>query len=107
MSRGFCDGPHRFGRGAIAQDRHAASDIVVLDAVDTAAKFAQALLDRVAQSGVVFDLNRVVADEHGQLVGGRQDGGGGGLVLGEELRCRRQQIGACRAFGAADFQQQA
>ena len=96
---------HGAGRGAVAQDRDAGGDIVVPDAVDAAGEFAEPLLDRAAQLGVVSDLDRVVTGEPGELIGGRQDVGGGVLVFGQELRRRCQEIGAYGALGAADFQQ--
>ena len=62
----------------------------------------------LAQPGVVLDLDRVVAGESfASRSGGGQDVAGRGLVLGEELGRRCQQIGPRRAFRAADLQQQA
>ena len=42
-----------------------------LTTVDAAREFAQALLDRLTQLGVVFDLDRVVVGDLGQLIGSR------------------------------------
>ena len=80
---------------------------LVLDAIDAAREFGQTLLDRAAQLGVVFDLDRIVAGEFRQLIGSGQDVAGRGLVLGKELGRGCQEIGARGAFGATDLEQQA
>ena len=91
----------------LRKDRDAGGDVLVLDAVDATREFGQTLLDRAAQLGVVFDLDRIVGGEFRQLIGSGQDVAGRGLVLGKELGRGCQEIGPRGAFRATDLEQQA
>jgi hypothetical protein len=104
--RKLLDGHRHVGGRRGAQERRRPRCVATLGRLDLPGNTVEMRFDRVPELADIGPLRWIVRGEALEPVELRLDGGERVLIFLQEFVARRQDIAACRTFGAADFEQQ-